>query len=82
MTADHCIERIRQDLVCHANTAVWIPQWSEHSYHPDGMIMRTNAQTQCVDWERLDEWAKERVLVAGEYRLKEGPFTKAKEGKE
>ncbi|KAF2646046.1 hypothetical protein P280DRAFT_512253 [Massarina eburnea CBS 473.64] len=73
---NHCIERIRTDLVCHADVAVWIPEWAPKAHHPDGMVMKANGRTTCVDWEGLDAWARKRALREGAYRLKVNPFEK------
>ncbi|RDA84055.1 hypothetical protein CP532_0777 [Ophiocordyceps camponoti-leonardi (nom. inval.)] len=55
--ADHCIEDIRQSLMCHADLSVvtfdWLP--GRRKPWPDFKIEQT-----CVDWERLDRWAAER----------------------
>ncbi|PVI03091.1 hypothetical protein DM02DRAFT_698890 [Periconia macrospinosa] len=74
--SNHCIERLRSDVMCHPNIAVYIPKWVENGHHPDGMAMRSNGETSCVNWDALDEWARKRALKDGEYKLKPGPYGK------
>ncbi|RCI10835.1 hypothetical protein L249_5245 [Ophiocordyceps polyrhachis-furcata BCC 54312] len=55
--ADHCIEDIRQSLMCHADLSVvtfdWLPR--RRKPWPNFHVEQT-----CVDWHRLDGWAAER----------------------
>ncbi|RDA89597.1 hypothetical protein CP533_6230 [Ophiocordyceps camponoti-saundersi (nom. inval.)] len=55
--ADHCIEDIRQSLMCHADLSVvtfdWLPR--RRKPWPDFRVDQT-----CVDWEALDQWAAKR----------------------
>ncbi|PHH72496.1 hypothetical protein CDD80_4502 [Ophiocordyceps camponoti-rufipedis] len=55
--ADHCIDDIRQSLMCHADLSVvtfdWLP--GRRRPWPDFRLEQT-----CVDWGALDGWAAER----------------------
>ncbi|KAJ4358032.1 uncharacterized protein N0V89_002611 [Didymosphaeria variabile] len=72
--SDHCIERLRDDIMCHPNTAVYIPEWDKTHVLPDGFRMISEGQTTCVNWKALDQWARRRALKKGEYTLKPNPF--------
>lgn len=54
---DHCVDDIRQALMCHADTSVltfdWRPNW--RTPWPNFSVDHT-----CVDWDALDSWAAER----------------------
>ncbi|KAF2106023.1 hypothetical protein BDV96DRAFT_607804 [Lophiotrema nucula] len=80
--SDHCIERLRDDIMCHPNVAIYIPVWDESGLFPDGMRMITNGETKCVNWDALDQWARKRALSAGGYTLKSNPFGRSRNGKE
>jgi len=53
---DHCIDDIRQTLMCHADLTVvtydWIPNYRKP--WPNFAV-----EHECVNWERLAEWARE-----------------------
>ncbi|CAI6333743.1 unnamed protein product [Periconia digitata] len=76
--SNHCIERLRSDVMCHPNIAVYIPKWVENGHHPDGMAMRSNGETECVNWNALDQWARKRALAHGKYKLKPRPYARKK----
>ena len=56
---DHCIDMIRQVLMCHAEPAiktfVWVEGWARP--YPDNV-----ARHECRDFEGLDRWARERAM--------------------
>ena len=58
---DHCVDDIRQALMCHADTSIvtfdWKPQYRRP--WPNFSIDHT-----CVKWEALDDWASERSFSA------------------
>ena len=58
---DHCVDDIRQALMCHADTSAvtfdWKPQYRRP--WPNFSVDHT-----CVNWEALDDWASERSFSA------------------
>lgn len=82
MDTDHCIDSIRQAIMCHANTAAYTAEWVEDhenegnnndkSHLPVIDKLRPDAITTCVKWDGLDNWARQRALVPGKYRFLPG----------
>ncbi|KUI69123.1 hypothetical protein VM1G_04712 [Cytospora mali] len=72
--ADHCIDAIRQALMCHANTALYTAEWLNDKQHPINMELKTAKHATCLKWETLDSWARQRVLVPGQYHFLSGPY--------
>jgi hypothetical protein len=71
---DHCIERLRQSVMCHPDLVVYIAEWVGDSHDPAGKVLRSSAQTACVNWDYLDDWARKRALERRAFKLKAGPF--------
>jgi hypothetical protein len=53
---DHCIDTIRQSLMCSADVAVIGYEWFEREKMTRG---RFNAVHKCRDWSRIREWAED-----------------------
>ncbi|KAI1147054.1 hypothetical protein F4825DRAFT_167328 [Nemania diffusa] len=71
--SDHCIDTIRQALMCHANTGVYTSEWNYETRNPSRSL-ESKSSTTCVNWEGLDAWAKQRALVPGQYKYIRGPY--------
>ncbi|KAF2193130.1 hypothetical protein K469DRAFT_551912, partial [Zopfia rhizophila CBS 207.26] len=55
---DHCLESLRQTLICQADVSVYTLKWTPHSrFKPTVKVPQPHA---CVDWGRLHEWMKRR----------------------
>ncbi|KAF7345933.1 hypothetical protein MVEN_01615600 [Mycena venus] len=56
----HCLDWIRQALMCNADTSVVVWQWDEsrNTTRVKGNIAHT-----CRNFEKLQDWAKERILI-------------------
>ncbi|KAI1363194.1 hypothetical protein F5Y08DRAFT_251979 [Xylaria arbuscula] len=54
---DHCIDSIRQNLMCNADIAMMGFKWVNDSLEPKPHF---RGQHECVNWERIEEWASER----------------------
>ncbi|TGO30055.1 hypothetical protein BPAE_0008g00470 [Botrytis paeoniae] len=54
---DHCIDSIRQNLMCNADTAMMGFRWVNDSLEPKPNF---RGQHECVNWESIEEWASER----------------------
>jgi len=74
MFLDHCIDSIRQALMCHANTQLFSFEWNDHVRLPAGPELKTDSVTTCVNWDSLDSWARKRALVMGQFKYRAGPF--------
>ncbi|KAI2618100.1 hypothetical protein GGR54DRAFT_184508 [Hypoxylon sp. NC1633] len=67
--SNHCIDSIRQALMCHANTGIYTTEWDEKTGLPS-RIITTNSVTTCVRWDMLSDWARQRALRPGQYKYK------------
>ncbi len=57
--ADHCLESLRQTVMCSADVSVYALKWTPHSrYKPSVMVPQPHA---CVDWEALHLWMSGRA---------------------
>ncbi|KAG4438774.1 hypothetical protein IFR05_005751 [Cadophora sp. M221] len=56
---NHCIEMLRQVVMCKADTALMTYEWL-----PDfpGPWPNFGIQHECVNWEKIDNWSKERSI--------------------
>ena len=57
---EHCIDMLRQSIMCHADTSPMTMRWGTSDKVPLG---NTSSQHECVNWHRIDEWAREREVV-------------------
>lgn len=58
---DHCLEALRQELLCSADLNVWTFQWTPHSrIKPANHIPQQHA---CVDWDALHSWMQKRAIT-------------------
>lgn len=54
MHVDHCLESLRQVVMCSADVSVYTLQWTPHNRHkPAVKVPQPHA---CTDWEALHEW--------------------------
>jgi hypothetical protein len=58
---DHCIDQIRQALVCQADTSVVYYAWSDIV---EGMRPRVDNQHVCRNYTKILEWARARGVEA------------------
>ncbi|KAK1777757.1 hypothetical protein QBC45DRAFT_329915 [Copromyces sp. CBS 386.78] len=55
---DHCLESLRQEILCNADVSVYTLKWTPHSrFKPTVKVPQPHA---CVDWEALHGWMKGR----------------------
>lgn len=57
--ADHCLESLRQTLMCQADLSIYTLRWTPHSSTKPGVHV-PNPHV-CVDWDRLHGWMKGRA---------------------
>ncbi|KAK4659847.1 hypothetical protein QC762_113200 [Podospora pseudocomata] len=61
---DHCLESLRQLVLCTADTNVYTLHWTDHStLKPSVKVPQPNV---CVDWKPLHRWMKGRGVGFGE----------------
>lgn len=56
---DHCIDSIRQNLMCHADLSVMTFHWVEDSEDPKPNF---KYEHECVNWKALEGWASKRAF--------------------
>ncbi|KAI0882121.1 uncharacterized protein GGS22DRAFT_47992 [Annulohypoxylon maeteangense] len=72
--SDHCIDTLRQALMCHANAEVHTAEWLDRAHELGDKELSGQSTTTCLKWESLDKWARPRALRAGEYSFRPGPY--------
>lgn len=58
-SSDHCVDSIRQSLMCSANPSLITYNWREDMSGPEPQFL---AKRECVNWEKLDSWAGDRMV--------------------
>jgi hypothetical protein len=59
MHLDHCVNSIRQILMCAPNDAVFMYDWSPKTLGP---VPRFKIEHECMNWDRLTDWAMSRQV--------------------
>ncbi|KAJ6489823.1 hypothetical protein C8R45DRAFT_1213267 [Mycena sanguinolenta] len=56
----HCIDWLRQSIMCHVDTSVIVWQWDSRA---NESLVKGNVAHTCRKFDKITEWAKQRVLV-------------------
>lgn len=56
---EHCLDILRQSIQCQGDSSIITMRWGKHQAIPFGNF--TNPH-ECVNWDSLDNWAKERSV--------------------
>lgn len=72
----HCIEYIRRTIMCHADVSVYAATWIADSHEKPNKDLISNGERECVNWDAIDKWSRERALKKKVYKVKPGPFEK------
>ncbi|KAI0010444.1 hypothetical protein F4779DRAFT_639246 [Xylariaceae sp. FL0662B] len=78
--SDHCIDVLRQAVMCHANVQVNTAEWVDEDNLLGGKELRSDSTTTCVKWDSVDGWARPRALKSGKFTFRPGPFYRAGSG--
>jgi hypothetical protein len=62
--------------MCHADVGLYSFEWVGDSREARNKLLKSDAETVCVDWGALEAWAGERALKPKQFRLRKGPFEK------
>lgn len=65
---DHCLETVRRDILCHADTGATTWEWIARTQ----MTIRPETKHVCRNFDRISEWAYERHVKAGQRAHVEG----------
>ncbi|KAI3332789.1 hypothetical protein F4824DRAFT_282476 [Ustulina deusta] len=72
--SDHCINSLRQAVMCHPNTAITTFEWIDEINPLEGKAQRLDAMSTCARWDSIDDWARKKALVKGQFTYRPGPF--------
>ncbi|KAI0895815.1 hypothetical protein F4806DRAFT_70582 [Annulohypoxylon nitens] len=72
--SDHCIDTLRQALMCQPNTEIHTAEWLDRPHELGDKELSGQSTTTCLKWESLDKWARPRALRPGEYTFRPGPY--------
>ncbi|KAI1147641.1 hypothetical protein F4825DRAFT_455274 [Nemania diffusa] len=75
--SDHCIDSIRQAVMCHANTELHTGVWVESPEELMSGIILGHTSTTCVRWDSVNDWARSRALRPGEFTYRPTPFDRS-----
>ena len=56
---DHCIDVLRQAILCHADVSLFTLQWSQAEPMPRADFSNEH---DCVNWDVLNAWAADRTI--------------------
>ena len=71
--AEHCIERLRQEVLCQADTtSLTVFKWSPETSKP--MFDNTEQMHKCVDWSQLMKSVHDRVVGDEEWARLQNPL--------
>ncbi|KAK4190588.1 hypothetical protein QBC35DRAFT_471745 [Podospora australis] len=59
---DHCLEILRQGIMCNADVTVNTYYWEK----PGKIKGNRSGARKCTDWDRLQEWSDQRTVVISE----------------
>ncbi|KAJ8131022.1 hypothetical protein O1611_g2609 [Lasiodiplodia mahajangana] len=60
---EHCLEQIRQSAICHGDVNIIAFSWLQDPEHNTTVpTMQFGSQHQCINWDKLNRWAKARRL--------------------
>ncbi|KAJ7508452.1 hypothetical protein B0H11DRAFT_1965056 [Mycena galericulata] len=58
---DHCVERIRQGLMCNVDTSVLVWEWNPTF---NETRVRLRVPHQCKDFSKIHEWTRDRLMAS------------------
>ncbi|KAJ4305535.1 hypothetical protein N0V90_001066 [Kalmusia sp. IMI 367209] len=59
---DHCIETLRQSVMCRADQGVYTFFWSPKYPNAEKPLTRSDSPRKCVDWTQFEAWTKKRMI--------------------
>ncbi|KAJ6555968.1 hypothetical protein B0H19DRAFT_1292866, partial [Mycena capillaripes] len=58
---DHCVERIRQGLMCNVDTSVLVWEWNPTF---NETRVRLRVPHQCKDFSKIHEWTRDKLMTS------------------
>ena len=71
-TVDHCLELLRQAVMCRADTSLITFEWNPSERRP--MLQLRGKQHQCDDWEEVQAKLKSRAVKKEEMARLRNPL--------
>jgi hypothetical protein len=59
--------------MCHPDLSLWSAEWVSDNADVRSKEIRSNAELECVNWDRINQWAIPHALQRG-YKVQPGPF--------
>lgn len=56
---EHCIDTLRQSIMCHADTTPATMRWDQTQKLP---IINVSSPHECVNWASINGWARQRSV--------------------
>jgi hypothetical protein len=56
---DHCLETLRQELMCSADSSIVALRWTSHNRDKPSVVIPQPRV--CVDWNGLHDWMRRRA---------------------
>jgi hypothetical protein len=72
MFRDHCIEMLRQKLMCTPDLNIYSYHWLDALDHP---YTGLHTRHRCIDWDKFFEWSMGKVVRHGILNKPEGAET-------
>lgn len=60
MVLDHCVELLREAIMCRADTSLSTFEYVQARAQPLTAVARGHHQ--CVDWDQLMQWVRKRAV--------------------
>ena len=65
-SADHCIDMLRQLVMCKADISVMTFSWHPHV---PGPWPKFELNHECRNWDNINMWARERAIIEGDLEI-------------
>jgi hypothetical protein len=62
--------------MCHADLSIYSAEWIADSHELEPKILRSNGESNCLNWNAVETWARGRALERKKFYLRPGPFEK------
>ena len=57
---DHCLEALREEIMCYGDTAIMTFFWHDPPQPKPGV--KSNARKSCINWDQLQQWSSQHMV--------------------